>query len=167
LPILKSWSFNITREVYSSVGFYHEALSLRSVPLFIIAIGVSQNYIRKPFVSRRSDMDHHPHQLSFKDSTNPACNFSCGDHLGQDTFLLPDIVTCFDVANGQMLYYDPWAIHVIAPVQPRSFMFILPESQFSRIQSTGPVRFLYAVNFEQPRLFPSHYDPNDFCLLNW
>jgi hypothetical protein len=164
MPILKSWSFNITKEVYSSVGLYVEALSLKYVPLLIIAIGVSQIDMLRPFVPGHNDMDRHPHQLTFEDLTNPACNFSCDDHLGLDTFLLPDILTCFDVFNGQMLYYDTWVIHIIAPVQPRPFMYILLKNQFSRIWSTGPVRFLSVVNLEQDIFF--RLITNDFCLLN-
>jgi hypothetical protein len=166
MPILKSWLFNIIRDVYPFVGLYVEVLSLRSVPQLIIAIGVSQIEMLRPFVPGHDDMYRHPHQLTFEDLTNPACNFSCDDHPGRDIFLLTDILTCFDVSNGQMLYYVPWAIHIIAPVQPRPFMFTLLKKQFSRIRPTGPVQFLSAVNFEQPIFFRSHYDPNDFCLLN-
>jgi hypothetical protein len=36
----------------------------------------------------------------------------------------------------------------------------------SRIRSIDPVQFLSAVNLEQHIFFPSHYNPNDFCLLN-
>jgi hypothetical protein len=65
-----------------------------------------------------------------------------------------------------MLYYDPWAIRIITPVQPRPFMLILLKNQLSRILSTGPIQFLSAIDFEHDIFFPSHYDPNDFCLLN-
>jgi hypothetical protein len=82
MPILKSWSFNITREVYSSVGLSAEALSLRSVPLLIIAIGVFPIDMLRPFVPCHDDMDPHRHQLTFEDLTNPACNFLYDDHPG-------------------------------------------------------------------------------------
>jgi hypothetical protein len=154
------------KRVCPFVGLYVEALPLRSVPLFIIAIGVPQIDILRPFVPGHDDMDRHPYQLTFEDLTSPACNFSCDDHPGRDTFLLRDVLTCFDVSNGQMLYYDPWAIRIIAPVQPRPFMFILLKNQFSRIRSAGPVQFLSALNFEQHIFFQSHYNTNDFCLLN-
>jgi hypothetical protein len=165
MPILKSSSFNITREVYPSVGLYVEALSLRSVSQLIIAIGMRQIDTLRPVLTGHDDMDRHPHQLTFEDLTNSACSFSCDDHSGQNTFLLPDILTCFDVSNGQMLYYGPWTIYIIGSVQPRPFMLILPKNQFSRIRSTGPVGFLSAVNFEQHIFFQAHYNPNDFCLL--
>jgi hypothetical protein len=101
-------------------------------------------------------MDHRQHQLTFGDLTNLAGNFPCDDHPGRDSFLLPDILTCLDVSNGQMPYYDPWAIHIIAPIQLRPFIFILLKNQFSCIRSTGPVQFLSAVNFEQHIFCLSH-----------
>jgi hypothetical protein len=136
------------------------------VPLLIIAIGVFQIDMLRPFAPGHDDMDRHPHQLAFENLTSPACNFSCDDRPGRDTFLLPDVLTCFNASNDQMLYYDPWAIHIIAPVQLRPFMFILLKNQLSRIRSTGPVQLLSAVNFEQHNFFTPHYDLNDFCLLN-
>jgi hypothetical protein len=130
------------------------------------AIGVSQIDMLRLFLSGHDHMDHHPHQLTFEDLTNPACNFSCDDHPGRDTFLLPDILTYFDAYNGQTLYYDPCAIHIRTSVQPRTFIFILLKNQFSRIRPIGPVQFLSAVNFEQRIFLLSHYNPNDFWLLN-
>jgi hypothetical protein len=107
MSILKSWSFSIAREVYPSAGIYVETLSPKSAPLLIIAFGMSHIYILRPFVPGHDDTERHPHQLIFEDLTNPACNFSCDDHPGRDTFLLPDILTCFDVSNGQIPYYHP------------------------------------------------------------
>jgi hypothetical protein len=153
MPILKSCSFNITREIHRSVGIYVEALSPKSAPLLIIAIGVSHIYMLTPFVPGHDDMDRRPYQLAFGDLTNPACNFSWSDHPDRDVFLLPDILPCFDISNGQILYSEPWAVRIIDPIQPRPFLLILPKNQFSRIRSTGPVQFLSAVNFEQHILF--------------
>jgi hypothetical protein len=87
------------------------------------AIGVSQFYMLRAFVPGHDDMDRHPYQLTFEDLTNPACNFSCDDHPGQDAFLLPNILTCFGVSNGQILYYDTWVIRIIASVQRKPFIF--------------------------------------------
>jgi hypothetical protein len=97
----------MTREVYPSVGIYVEALSSKSAPLLIIALGVFHIYMLRPFVPGHDDMDRHPNHLAFENLTNSACNFSCDDHPGRDTFLLQDILTCFDVSNGQILCYDP------------------------------------------------------------
>jgi hypothetical protein len=72
LPILKSWSFNITREVYPFVGIYVEALSPESAPLLIIAIGVSRIYMLRPLVPGHDDMHRHRHQLTFEDLTIPS-----------------------------------------------------------------------------------------------
>jgi hypothetical protein len=72
MPILKSWSFDITGEVDPSIVLYVEGLSLRSVPLLIMAIRVCQNYMLKPFVPGRHDQERDPHQIPFEDLHNPA-----------------------------------------------------------------------------------------------
>jgi hypothetical protein len=81
-----------------------EWLSPKSVPLLIIVVGVSQVYLLKQFVTGHDDMDCHLHQLTVDDLTSPTCNFSCDDHSGRDAFLLPDILTWFNVSNGQIPY---------------------------------------------------------------
>jgi hypothetical protein len=65
MPILKSWSFNITREVYPFLGIYVEALSPKSAPLLIIAIGLFHVYMLRSFVPGHDDMDRRPHQFPF------------------------------------------------------------------------------------------------------
>jgi hypothetical protein len=76
------------------------------------------------------------------------------------------LLTTLIVSSSQILCYDSWPILTIAPVRLRLSAFILPRKQFYPIQSTVPVHFLSAVNFEQQSFFPSHCDSDDFWYLN-
>jgi hypothetical protein len=91
--------FNIQRETCSSGGIYLDALSPESVPLFIMANGVSQIYIPKPFVHGPHFVDRDPHQFPFEDLTNPPCSFSGNDHPGRCMLILPEVLTARDLSN--------------------------------------------------------------------
>jgi hypothetical protein len=86
-------------------------------------------------------VDRDPHQFTFEDLVNSACNFSGDNHPGLYLLLLLDVLTTLDVLKGQILRYDAWAI----PSDSRlieTFAFILLKKQIYLIQSTVPVQFL-------------------------
>jgi hypothetical protein len=49
----------------------------------------------------------------------------------------------------------------------KSFYFLLLKKQFDRIRSTVPVQFSSVFNFHQHPPFPSRYDRDHVCLLDW
>jgi hypothetical protein len=87
---VKIRSFNIKKKVCPLKGSSTEALSLEAVLLFIMAIGVSQIYIPKPFAPGHGHVDHDPYHFIFEDLINLICNFSRNDDPGRDTFFLSD-----------------------------------------------------------------------------
>jgi hypothetical protein len=72
--------FNIQKEICSSVSLYLEALSPESVPVPIIAAGVSQIHMLKPCMFDHASVDRDPHQFTFDNLINHTCNLSGNDH---------------------------------------------------------------------------------------
>jgi hypothetical protein len=72
-----------------------------------------------------------------------------------------------DVSDCEILCYDPAVILMITHHQPSNFIFFLRQKQFDRIRSTVPVHFPSVFNFHQHPAFPSLYDRDLACLLDW
>jgi hypothetical protein len=81
-------------------------------------------------------------------------------------FVPPDISTLWDASKFQILCFGPPLIPAIPRLQPQVFTFFLLKKRFDRIRSTVPVQFFSALNFQQLPAFPSHYDRNQFYLLD-
>jgi hypothetical protein len=72
-----------------------------------------------------------------------------------------------DVADCEILCYNPVVIPMMALLQPSCFIFFLLKKQFDRIRSTLPVQFSLVLNFHRHPAFPSRYDRDHVCLLVW
>jgi hypothetical protein len=72
-----------------------------------------------------------------------------------------------DVSDCEILCYDPAAIPIMALRQSSRFILFLINNQFDRIWSTVPSQFSSVFDFHQHPAFPSGYDRDHVCLLDW
>jgi hypothetical protein len=136
-----------SKEVFSSVCRFLEAIPVDSVPILIASVGASQISEMMPFVSNHEYRDRDRHRVTLQDLINPSYHFS-GTYPGRYLFVPPAILHSSDVSACQILCYDPRLIHTVASLQPSRFIFFLLKRQFSYIRSNVPGLFDSAFNFE-------------------
>jgi hypothetical protein len=105
--------------------------------------------------------------LTLEDLTCPSHRFSELRRQAPYIFVSPQILMSRDVSDCEILCYDPAVISMMALLQPSRFIFFLLKKQFDRIRSTVPVQFSSVFNFPQHPVFPSRYNCDYICLLDW
>jgi hypothetical protein len=156
--------FTVKSGLYAALGSFINALSSA---LLIVAVDFSRISALNRILPSHEYIQYGGYRLTLEDLTCLSHRFSELHHQAPYMFIRPQIRVLKNVSDCEILCYDRADIPMTALLQPSRFLFFLLKKQFDRIRSTVPVHFPSVFNFYECPAFPSRYDRNQICLLDW